>query len=325
MISDSAVYLAGHRRPGALDPTDAFEARSDDDAMVWIDLALPSPDELSLIADELQLHPLVVEDISRPHQRPKLELYPSSAFMVLKTVEWHGADTSTLDFGELQVVVGPSFVVTVQHGPARPASPARTLLEGQPELLSRGVSAILYALADAVVDDYERACDEIEQQVDLIEEQVFTPGATNAAELIFAAKRSTLTFLRNVMPLEEALGRLENNRVLFEVDEAVVPYFRDVNDHLARVRSRLEQARDLLTAALDANHAQIGIRQNEDMRAISGWAAVIAVPTLFAGIWGMNFAHMPELNTTWGYPAALATIFGSSAATYRVLKRNGWL
>jgi magnesium transporter len=216
-------------------------------------------------------------------------------------------------------------VVTIRHGVFDPVTIARGVLEADPTFFRHGVSAVIYALADAVVDRYESACDEIESSVDDIEALVFAPGSKNAAELIFQQKRSTLTFVRNVAPLVDVIGRLATHRAVFETSDAIAPYFRDVSDHLARVQSRLDQSRELLTAALEANLAQISIRQNEDMRAMSGWAAIIAVPTLFAGIWGMNFQHMPELNTFWGYPLALATIVASSYGAYRRLKRNGWM
>ncbi len=333
MIVDCAVYHRGVRQNGTLSVDDALEALSAPDALVWIELVSPTASELDRVASELNIHPLVVEDALRPHQRPKLETYPSSALLVLKTA--HGtADHEATDvtvrrspsrFGELQVIVGTQFVITVRHGETDPVVDARRLLEADAEFLSEGVAALVYALADAVVDRYELACDELETAIDDIEDRVFSPDATNAAERIFDEKRSTLTFIRNVTPLVEVMSRLTHAHAFFEVSPAVAPYYRDVADHLLRVQARLDQSRELLAAALDANLAQISIRQNEDTRAISGWAAVIAVPTLFAGIWGMNFEHMPELNTIWGYPAALGTIAASSYLTHRRLKRNGWL
>ena len=329
MIVDCAVYCAGVRRSENLAVGLAFDALrrvdqlGDTDALVWIELADPTPEELSAVATELEIHPLVIEDMLKPHQRPKLELYPASAFVVLKTVDLPATDR--VSFGEISVVLGPQFVVTVRHGSNDPVAVARSFLARRPDFFSKGLSAVLYALADAIVDEYELAGDDVERTVDTIEELVFGAGTPNAAPLIFSQKRSTLTFIRNIAPLEEVIVRLGHGRMPFPVHDDVQPYLRDVLDHLLRVRSRLEQSRDLLTSALEANLAQISIRQNEDMRSISGWAAVIAVPTLFAGVWGMNFAHMPELRPVWGYPFALATIAGSSYGAYRLLKRNGWL
>ena len=329
MIVDCAVYCEGVRRSENLAVGLAFDALrridplGDTDALVWIELADPTQDELSAVATELEIHPLVIEDMLKPHQRPKLELYPASAFVVLKTVDLPATDR--VSFGEISVVLGPQFVVTVRHGSNDPVAVARSFLARRPDFFSKGLSAVLYALADAIVDEYELAGDDVERTVDTIEELVFGAGTPNAAPLIFSQKRSTLTFIRNIAPLEEVIVRLEHGRMPFPVHDDVQPYLRDVLDHLVRVRSRLEQSRDLLTSALEANLAQISIRQNEDMRAISGWAAVIAVPTLLAGVWGMNFAHMPELRPVWGYPFALATITGSSYGAYRLLKRNGWL
>lgn len=334
MIVDCAVYQSGERQPDPLSLEDAFESLDGPDVFVWIELVAPTPSELDRVAAELMIHPLVIEDALKPHQRPKLESYPSSALLVLKTVEHRvtadeprSGRRSTTSFGELQVIVGPQFVITVRHGQNDPVSDARRAFDREPGFLREGVAAVLYSLADAVVDRYEHACDEIEAVIDSIEDRVFMAGANNAAELIFEQKRSTLTFLRNVVPLVDVMTRLATSqtRSVLEVPPTVAPYFRDVLDHLLRVQSRLEQSRDLLAAALEANLAQISVRQNEDMRAISGWAAIIAVPTLIAGVWGMNFAHMPELEQTWGYPLALLTIGASSFITYRRLKRNGWL
>lgn len=334
MIVDCAVYQSGERQPDPLSLEDALESLDGPDALVWIELVAPTPSELDRVAAELQIHPLVIEDALKPHQRPKLESYPSSALLVLKTVERavtvderRPARRGTTAFGELQVIIGPQFVITVRHGQTDPVADARLAFHRELGFPREGVAAVLYALTDAVVDRYEQACDDIEEVIDGIEDRVFMPGANNAAELIFEQKRSTLTFLRNVAPLVDVMTRLATSqpRSVFEVPPTVTPYFRDVLDHLLRVQSRLEQSRDLLAAALEANLAQITVRQNEDMRAISGWAAIIAVPTLFAGVWGMNFAHMPELEPVWGYPLALLTIAASSYITYRRLKRNGWL
>ncbi len=334
MIVDCAVYHAGERQPGPLSLDDALESLSGPDALVWIELVAPTLSELDRVAAELQIHPLVVEDALKPHQRPKLEMYPSSALLVLKTAdrtilrpEGKPIRRAPSPFGELQVIIGPQFVITVRHGETDPVADARVAFAQEPSFLREGVAAVLYALTDAVVDRYELVCDDIEAVIDSIEDRVFTPGTNDATQLIFDQKRSTLTFLRNVAPLVDVMTRLAQAepRTFLAVSPTVAPYFRDVLDHLLRVQARLEQSRELLAAALDANLALITVRQNEDMRAISGWAAIIAVPTLFAGVWGMNFAHMPELEHLWGYPVALLTIAASSFVTYRRLKRNGWL
>jgi magnesium transporter len=328
VIVDCGVYENGIRRPGTLavdlafDALEELEGKSNFSSMVWIELMEPNEDEVALVAQELLLHPLVREDVLRAHQRPKLEVYPSSAFIVMKSLHVVGNE---LTFGELSMVVGERFIVTVRHGVADPVTSAKEYLHQRPEFLARGPSAVLYALADAVVDSYESACDGIELAVDDIEDHVFSESSLNAGPQIFSLKRSTLTFLRNVLPLGEVLHRVDNGHVPFTIPDEVEPYLRDVSDHLRRMQSRLEQSRDLLGAALELNHAQIGIRQNEDMRAMAGWAAIIAVPTLLAGIWGMNFQHMPELGTRWGYLVALCAIVASSYSVYRILKRNGWM
>ena len=270
MIVDCAVYQSGERQADPLSLEDAFESLDGPDVFVWIELVAPTPSELDRVAAELMIHPLVIEDALKPHQRPKLESYPSSALLVLKTVEHRvtadeprSGRRSTTSFGELQVIVGPQFVITVRHGQNDPVSDARRAFDREPGFLREGVAAVLYSLADAVVDRYEHACDEIEAVIDSIEDRVFMAGANNAAELIFEQKRSTLSFLRNVVPLVDVMTRLATSqtRSVFEVPPTVAPYFRDVLDHLLRVQSRLEQSRDLLAAALEANLAQISVRQ----------------------------------------------------------------
>ena len=314
------MYHQG-RRDGRTEVADASEAVADGGGFAWIGLHDPTPEELAQVAEEFGFHELLVEDVGKAHQRAKLERYdPDISFVVLKTAQYAGPDSVRI--GEIQVVMGSAFVLTVRHGDATPLGPVRARMEAQPELLARGPAAVLYAVADQLVDDYAPVIQELELDVDESEQQVFSDARENPAERIFGLKRQVLDLLRNVLPVVDVLDDLQ------EPDAAhpeLHAYFRDVADHLRRVIGRAELVRDLLTDALNANLAQVSVRQNDDMRTISGWAALIAAPTLLAGIWGMNFTHMPELDWWVGYPVALASMALVVVVLYRRFRRVGWL
>ncbi len=324
-IADCAVYVGGVRRGTTLDVADAFEAGRASDAFVWIGLVEPSPAEFELVQMELSLHPLAVEDALRAHQRPKLDVFDDTLFLVVRTA--HYIDKlEKIQKGEIHIFAGDGFVVTVRHGDACPLDEVRKELERRPEMLRCGPASVLYAVLDEVVDRYQMAVDGIENDIDEVEVEVFAPGRANVAERIFRLKREVLDFARSVTPLVEVLDRLVRQQIPETCKHPeLVAYFRDVEDHAIRIAGRVDNARDMLGSALEANLAQVSVRQNEDMRAISGWAAVIAVPTLFAGIWGMNFSKMPELGWHLGYPLALLTIFGSALLVRWKLRKNGWL
>jgi magnesium transporter len=323
VIVDCGVYRDGQRvqHPVALD--EAFEAASEPGSFVWIGLHEPSAEEFDAVATEFELHPLVVEDVLHAHQRPKVEVYDHVVLVVLKTARYE-ADRERVELAELLLVVGDTFVVSVRHGQASALSEVRRTLEQQPDRLRCGPAAVLHAVCDRVVDDYEPVADGLELAVQDVEAIVFSDDRVNPAQRIYNLKRQVLDLHRNVAPLLEALGPMVQNRLPHSRDE-LSEYFRDVADHLARVVGRIDTTRELLTDVLDANLAQISVRQNEDMRTISAWAAVIAVPTMLAGIWGMNFSHMPELDWGLGYPLALVTIVLAALVVHRTLKRAGWL
>ncbi len=325
MIVDCAVYEGGSRRVSTLDLADAFEAGRAPEAFVWIGLYEPTPEEFRQVQDELPLHPLAVEDALRAHQRPKLDVFEDSTFAVITTARYNDQE-EIIEKGEIHVFIGDGFVVSVRHGDIAPLDAARRELERQPELLKLGPGAVLYIVLDHIVDQYQAVIEGVENDIDQLEAEVFAPGRQNSAERIFRLKREVLNFGRSVAPLVEVLDRLVRKQIPSVcVDGQLAEYFRDVEDHTLRVSGRVDTARELLGAALEANLAQVSVRQNEDMRAISGWAAIIAVPTLFAGIWGMNFDHMPELKWYLGYPFALVTVFGSAVAVRWKLRRNGWI
>ncbi len=325
MITDAVAYQDGRRVPGELALVDAFEAGSGEGAFVWVHVEEPTADEFAAITTEFNLHPLAVEDALASHQRTKLERYGESLFAVAKAANYD--DELGLDLSEVHAFVGPGFIVTAVHGHPLSLDAINAQLESSPHSLTLGPGAVLHAVLDHVADGYFLVIDRLEERVDRTEEQVFANDRrTNPTETIFRLKRDVLTMHRAVQPLVEALDPLVRQHVR---DECVSPElaveFRDVQDHVQRALARLDGARDVLTASFEALLSQISVRQNEDMRAISGWAAVIAVPTLLAGVWGMNFEHMPELSYWWGYPLAICSLIFSALMVYRLLKRNEWL
>ncbi|HQR68166.1 MAG TPA: magnesium/cobalt transporter CorA [Thermoanaerobaculia bacterium] len=323
MIVDCAVYEDGVRRGGELSLKDAFEAGRPENAFVWIGLHEPSEEEFAAVRAEFGLHELAVEDAIKAHQRPKLEVYGDSIFVVLKTA-WYKEDVEEIELGEILLFIGDGFVVTVRHGPASGLAEVRKRLERSPELLRLGPGAILYAILDRVVDDYKPVILGLENDIADVEEKVFSEARGGHAERIYFLKREALMFHQAVAPLVPAADRLSQGR--YEaIPEGIQPYFRDIHDHLLRVVDRLVSFRDLLTSILEANLTQVNVRQNEDMRKISAWVAILAVPTMIAGIYGMNFEHMPEIKFRYGYYVILGVMFVACGALYRHFKKSGWL
>jgi magnesium transporter len=322
VIVDCAVYERGRRKAGELALDEACEAGRRKDAFAWLGLYEPSEDEFDAVRREFDLHELAVEDAIKAHQRPKLEAYDDSLFIVLKPARYVEAERE-VEFGEIGIFIGDGFIITVRHGEAA-LHEVRLRVEERPDLLECGPGAALYAIVDRIVDDYQPVIAALDREVDAVEREVFSHSATNPAEAIYKLKREVLELHGAVAPLAEPLDRLARGRHEL-IHEDIRTYFRDVHDHLLRVIEQVESYRDLLTSVLAANLSQVTVRQNEDMRRISAWAAIIAVPTLIAGIYGMNFAHMPELHWTFGYPVALGTIAGASLFLYRYFRRIGWL
>ncbi|MFD6419818.1 magnesium/cobalt transporter CorA [Streptomyces sp. NPDC060194] len=327
MIVDSAIYKNGHRTEGPADFSDALDqARSSGDAFLWIGLHEPTEKEFDLVTEEFSLHPLAVEDALKAHQRPKLEVYDDSLFMVLKPILYE-QESDTVSAGELMVFVGDSFVVTVRHGEGAPLKEVRRHLEADPEVLVQGPTSVLYAVCDAVVDHYVDVAGELQVDLEELEAEVFAPqgsGSTNTASKIYTFKRQVLEFRRATGPLAQPMSRLAGAGVPF-VSERAQPFFRDVQDHLIRVNEQVDGLDRLLSDILSAHLAQMGVRQNDDMRKISAWAAMAAVPTMVAGIYGMNFEHMPELTWTFSYPVVIALMAGAVVWLYRTFKKRGWL
>ncbi|MFF4330893.1 magnesium/cobalt transporter CorA [Streptomyces sp. NPDC001591] len=327
MIVDCAMYRDGRRSEAPGDLSDALaQARAVGGAFLWIGMHEPTEEEFAHVSHEFGLHSLAVEDALTAHQRPKLEVYDDSLFVVLKPVMYDD-DADKVTTGELMLFIGDSFVVTVRHGEGAALAAVRRRLEHDPEVLRHGPTAVLYAVSDAVVDHYIEVAAELQADLEELEAEVFAPqtaGTKNTAARIYGFKRQVLEFRRATSPLLQPMDRLAFGEVPFVHDHAR-PFFRDVADHLTKANEYIEGLDRLLSDALSAHLAQMGVRQNDDMRKISAWAAMAAVPTMVAGIYGMNFDHMPELRQGWGYPAVLLLMAAVCFGLHRMFKRRGWL
>ena len=323
MIVDCALYRDGHRAESG---THWRELRSRADRagdFVWIGLHEPTEEEISEVADVFGLHPLAVEDAVQAHQRPKLERFGDMVFLVLKTL-WYVDAHDAVETGEIAMFVGEDFVVTVRHGQGNELHSAREELEASRTVISHGPGGVLYAVIDRVVDEYLDVVDELVVDVDEIETSVFSAGRTDDSSRIYILKRELAEVRRAVLPLREPVARVAAGGVSV-VPEKATPFFRDVADHLARAAEPVDSLDSLLSTAFDAYTAQISLQQNDDMRKISAGAALIVVPTLIAGIYGMNFKYMPELDWTFGYPFALVLMTVSAALLWVLFKKSGWL
>ncbi|MFL5909083.1 MAG: magnesium/cobalt transporter CorA [Gaiellaceae bacterium] len=323
-IVDCAVYEEGRRRDGHVPLEKAYDAcRRDHSAWVWIGLVEPTMEEFDSVKREFELHELAVEDAVKAHQRPKLELYGDSLFIVLKTAHYHETE-EVVEFGEILLFVGAGFIISVRHGQAAELHGVRKTVEESPERLRCGPSAALHAIIDRVVDEYEPVLAGIEDDIEEVEEELFSPSRTNSAQRIYKLKREATEMHRATAPLMGPLEQLSNGQYEL-VEHGMLEYFRDVYDHLLRANEVVDGFRDSLASALNANLTQVSVRQNDDMRKISAWAAILAVPTVIAGVYGMNFQHMPELKWTAGYPLAVGGMLLICFVLYRVFKRAGWL
>ncbi|WP_329131186.1 magnesium/cobalt transporter CorA [Streptomyces sp. NBC_01476] len=329
VVVDCAVYEDGCR-VASLPPGEALAAaRKRPGGFAWIGLHQPEQEHLAEIAEVFGLHPLAVEDAVQAHQRPKLERYGDTLFLVLKTIvfvehEKLTATSEVVDTGELMIFLGTDFVVVVRHGSAPGLTRVRRALEQHPEMLGHGPAAVLHAITDQVVDDYLDVADEVELDVEELESDVFSATHGDDAERIYQLKRELIEFKRAVHPMARPLQRLsEESDALINAEMG--RYFRDVADHLSQVRERLAGYSELVDGLLAANLSQLAVQQNVDMRRISASAAILAIPTMIAGFYGMNFDHMPELRWTFGYPLMLGVTAALSALCYRAFRRYGWL
>ncbi|WP_328684016.1 magnesium/cobalt transporter CorA [Streptomyces sp. NBC_01261] len=325
------TYHDGARVPVAGDLVDTVErVRKKEDGFVWLGLHEPTNEEFAGIAELFDLHPLAVEDAIEAHQRPKVERYGETLFAVFKTVcyvehEKLTATSEVVDTGEIMVFVGADFVITVRHGRHGSLGPLREELESNPRQLAKGPAAVLHAIADHVVDDYLSVTDSVQADIDQVETDVFAEnGARADPGRIYQLKRELLELKRAVVPLSRPLEELAT-RPMRVIGPEIQAYFRDVSDHLLRAKEQIASFDELLNSILQAHLAQVTVAQNEDMRKITAWAAVIAVPTMVCGVYGMNFDHMPELHWRFGYPLVIGVITVACLVLYRGFRRNGWL
>jgi len=322
-LINSVAYADG-RRIGEVAIADISDVLREPGRFVWVGLHEPDAEMLAEIQQEFSLHDLAVEDAAHAHQRPKLERYGNSIFVVLRTVHIDQA-TGGIDYGETHIFVGANYVVSVRHGGSLPYGDVRTRCEATPDLLIKGPGFVLYALMDFIVDQYFPLVDRFEDKLGELEDDIFRQTLTReTTERIYQLKRDLLEVKRAVAPLVDICNRLVRTDVTLIPDDARV-YFRDVYDHTIRINEMIDTVRELLTTALEANLSLISVAQNEAMKRLAGWAAIVAVPTMIAGIYGMNFKFMPELEWPFGYPATMIVMVGACAFLYYKFKRSGWL
>ena len=304
MLVNCVVYERGEK----LADIDVSEIRSHltkPDCFVWVALKDPDAAELSLLQDEFGLHELAVEDAQHGHQRPKIEEYGSSLFVVLRMVEWPG---DNLEMGEVAVFVGPQYVISVRRDAQHGFTEVRRRCEQEPELLQHGPAYVLYALMDTVVDRYFPVIDRLTEEIENIEERIFA-GETSRAQIaaLYSLKRTLMALDHATSPLLEVAGKLHGGRVP-PLCSGLHDYFRDVYDHLLRLKQSLDNLRDMVATAISINLSLITMQENEVTKTLAAYAALVAVPTLVAGVYGMNFANMPELSWQYGYPVSIGSM-----------------
>jgi magnesium transporter len=329
-IIDNAVYVDGLRSAEPQSLAQTFETLTHHGGMSWIGLYRPTAEEMAAVADEFGLHALAVEDAVSAHQRPKLERYEDNLFTVLRPARYLDA-TETVEFGELHVFTGQNFVVTIRHAEMAGVGRVRRRLEGRPDLLRHGPEAILYALLDMVVDDYAPVVAGLENDIDEIEDQLFS-GDNSVSRRIYELAREVIQFQRAIHPLPEMMQLLKRGFDKYDVDTDLQHHLRDVEDHVERLISRADSFRDILQNALTldgtltANRQnEASAEQNEQVKKISSWAAIFFAPSFVAGVYGMNFDHMPELHWAFGYPLAILMMAATAGLMYTIFKRKGWL
>ncbi|MEV6578887.1 magnesium/cobalt transporter CorA [Streptomyces sp. NPDC051582] len=330
-VVNCVVYVDGARQDGCAEVEEALRrVRKAGDGFVWIGLHEPTREELAGLAELFGLHPLAVEDAVTAHQRPKVERFDDILFSVFKTVRYveHEELTATsevVETGELMAFTGDDFVITIRHGGHGTLGPVRESLEEAPGQLAKGPASVLHAIADHVVDDYVAVTDAVQNDIDAVETAVFSEyGGRGDAGRIYQLKRELLELRRAVAPLSRPLQHLATQPIPV-IPAEVRAYFRDVADHLTRATDQINAYDALLDSILQAHLAQVTVAQNEDMRKITAWAAIVAVPTMVCGIYGMNFDDMPELHWTYGYPVVVGVMALACFAIHRGFRRNGWL
>jgi magnesium transporter len=337
MIVDSAIYVDGLRTAEPKTLRETYDAAHEQHGVAWIGLYKPTEEEFASVAQEFGLHELAVEDAIQAHQRPKLDRYGDTLFVVLRAARYLDRP-ETVQFGEVHVFAGMDFVVTVRHGDSPDLHGVRERMERETDLLRRGPEAILYAIMDRVVDDYRPVVAGLENDIDEIETEVFG-GNAGVSRRTYELTREVIEFQRAVKPLNGILNGLVGGFEKYGVDPELQRYLRDVQDHAIQVTEQVAGFRDLLQNILSVNLSLVGLQQNEEVKAlteasiqqndevkkISAWAAILFAPTLIAGIYGMNFEHMPELQWLFGYPFALVLMLIVAVSLYLIFKRRDWL
>lgn len=337
MIIDSAIYVDGVRAQSNVPLEDMHEACSASNGIAWIGMYKPTQEEFDRVSGEFGLHELAVEDAVKAHQRPKLERYGDTLFMVLRAAHYLD-EPEIVEFAEIHVFTGPDFVITVRHGDGSELSRVRRRMEADPDLLRLGTEAILYAILDRVVDDYGPVVRGLENDIDEIEDEVFG-GNAEVTRRTYELAREVIEFQRATKPLADIVDALIAGAGKYGVDAELLRYLRDVQDHAIRVQEQVAGFRELLQNILSVNLAIVSLRQNDEMKAmseaaisqndevrrISAWAAILFAPTLIGTVYGMNFDTMPELHWRLGYPFSILLMLGVSYAMYWGFKRRGWL
>ena len=323
----SCVAYENGRKLADIPIEDISEYVKRPDAFVWVAMFEPTREELDQMAEEFGLHELAVEDARKGHQRPKIEEYGDSLFAVLHPVEMEKAEdgTESLVLGEVDIFVGPNYILSVRHRTKLGFAAVRTRTEREPDLLRHGAGFVFYALIDNVVDRYFPVLDDLETRLEAAEEHMFAaPASRKQIEQLYALKGMLMTLKHAVSPLMESVGKLYGGRVP-QLCQGTQDYFRDVYDHLARINAAIESSREMLTTAIQVNLALIGISDNEVTKRLAAYGALITVPTLVAGIYGMNFHHMPELDWSFGYPLAIAVMFVIDGLLFLRFRKVKWI
>jgi magnesium transporter len=333
-VVDCAVYVDGERLAGSCSYTDARNKVAElqlagQEAFAWIGLHAPTEHQMQEVGTVFGLHPLAVEDAVQAHQRPKLERYDETLFLVLKTVNYVPHDSLVLtrevvETGEIMIFVGTDFVVTVRHGEHGRLSDVRKRMDKDPEHMALGPFAVMHAIADSVVDHYLDVTTLMAADIDAIEGMAFQPGARTDIEPIYLLKREVVELRRCVNPLSVPFQRMQTEHKDL-ISKEVRRYLRDVSDHQSQAADQVASYDDMLTSLVQAALARVGMQQNDDMRKMAAWAAILAVPTMVAAIYGMNFKIMPELNWTWGYPGVMALMTASCVFLYFRFRKQDWL
>jgi magnesium transporter len=323
VIVDCGVYAEGERKDLPRDPETVAQAIDDDgECFGWVGLHEPSEAEMQRVQRLFGLHELAVEDAMQAHQRPKVERFGDAILVVLKTL-WYVDEGDAVETGQVTVFVGPRYVVTVRLGDGGELATTRQRLEERASMLGHGPGAVLWAICDAAVDDYEVVAESVELDVDEVESSVFSSERTSDAERIYRLKREVLEMRRAIQPLKEPMEQFAHG--FPGINPKAAPYFRDVADHVERVGEATEGLDTLLSSALNAHLARVSVQQNDDMRKISAWVAIAAVPTMLAGIYGMNFDNMPELRWHFGYYAIVLLMVVACVTMYGFFRKVGWL